>query len=61
MKLDYDDLCSCIRDNMLVWDGITNKDARKCDPEMVRHAIRQGNGFFYYFNFYLVNYQTVAI
>ncbi|XP_075224583.1 PTB_TBC1D1_like and TBC domain-containing protein plx isoform X2 [Lycorma delicatula] len=42
IKLDYDDLASSIRDNMLVWDSITNKDARKCDPEMVRHAIRQG-------------------
>ncbi|XP_039283914.1 TBC1 domain family member 1 isoform X3 [Nilaparvata lugens] len=42
IKLEYEDLGTCVRENMSIWDNITNKDARKCDPQMVRHAIRQG-------------------
>ncbi len=46
IKLEYDELSSCAREVMEVWDLLVSKESRvstKCDNQMLLHAIKQGN------------------
>ncbi|CAL7947292.1 unnamed protein product [Xylocopa violacea] len=45
IKLEYDELSSCVRELMEVWDLFVSKESRistKCDNQMLLHAIKQG-------------------
>ncbi|XP_017788167.1 PREDICTED: TBC1 domain family member 1 [Habropoda laboriosa] len=45
IKLEYDELSSCARELMEVWDLLVSKESRvstKCDNQMLLHAIKQG-------------------
>ncbi|XP_071628429.1 TBC1 domain family member 1 isoform X1 [Temnothorax longispinosus] len=45
IKLEYDELSSCAREVMEVWDLLVSKESRvstKCDNQMLLHAIKQG-------------------
>ena len=45
IKLEYDELSSCGRELMEVWDLLVSKESRvstKCDNQMLLHAIKQG-------------------
>lgn len=46
IKLEYDELGSCSKEYMGIWDLISTKDNRinssKCDNQMLLQAIRQG-------------------
>jgi hypothetical protein len=45
IKLDYDEIGSCGREVMEVWDLLTSKESRvstQCDSKMLLQAIRQG-------------------
>ncbi|XP_063219531.1 TBC1 domain family member 1 isoform X2 [Bacillus rossius redtenbacheri] len=42
IKLEYDEIGSCLREGMEVWDLLTSKESRKCDRQMLLQAIRQG-------------------
>ncbi|KAG7209512.1 hypothetical protein KM043_015597 [Ampulex compressa] len=45
IKLEYDELSSCARELMEVWDLLVSKQSRvstKCDNQMLLHAIKQG-------------------
>lgn len=43
IKLEYDDIGASATQNMVVWDMIINKEARKVDSQILTQAIRQGN------------------
>lgn len=46
IKLEYDELSSCAREVVEVWDLLVSKESRvstKCDNQMLLHAIKQGN------------------
>jgi len=46
IKLEYDELSSCKRELIEVWDLLVSKESRvstKCDNQMLLHAIKQGN------------------
>lgn len=46
IKLEYDELSSCAREVIEVWDLLVSKESRvstKCDNQMLLHAIKQGN------------------
>lgn len=46
IKLDYDNIGSCARENMEVFETILNdKSGRKYDREMLMQAIRQGKEY----------------
>ncbi|KAL6448780.1 hypothetical protein ACFW04_000517 [Cataglyphis niger] len=45
IKLEYDELSSCAREVVEVWDLLVSKESRvstKCDNQMLLHAIKQG-------------------
>ncbi|KZC11928.1 PREDICTED: TBC1 domain family member 1 [Dufourea novaeangliae] len=45
IKLEYDELSSCARELVEVWDLLVSKESRvstKCDNQMLLHAIKQG-------------------
>lgn len=45
IKLEYDELSSCARKVVEVWDLLISKESRvstKCDNQMLLHAIKQG-------------------
>lgn len=45
IKLEYDEISSCARELMEVWDLLVSKESRvstKCDNQMLLHAIKQG-------------------
>ncbi|XP_011687771.1 PREDICTED: TBC1 domain family member 4 isoform X1 [Wasmannia auropunctata] len=45
IKLEYDELSSCAREVIEVWDLLVSKESRvstKCDNQMLLHAIKQG-------------------
>ncbi|XP_012217772.1 TBC1 domain family member 1 isoform X2 [Linepithema humile] len=45
IKLEYDELSSCAREVVEVWDLLISKESRvstKCDNQMLLHAIKQG-------------------
>lgn len=45
IKLEYDELNTCGRELMEVWDLLVSKESRistKCDNQMLLHAIKQG-------------------
>ncbi|XP_026825677.1 TBC1 domain family member 1 isoform X2 [Ooceraea biroi] len=45
IKLEYDELSSCKRELVEVWDLLVSKESRvstKCDNQMLLHAIKQG-------------------
>ncbi|XP_076473410.1 PTB_TBC1D1_like and TBC domain-containing protein plx isoform X1 [Bombus vancouverensis nearcticus] len=45
IKLEYDELSTCGRELMEVWDLLVSKESRistKCDNQMLLHAIKQG-------------------
>lgn len=45
IKLEYDEIGSCVREVMEVWDLLVSKESRvttPCDPKMLLQAIRQG-------------------
>lgn len=45
IKLEYDELSSCKRELIEVWDLLVSKESRvstKCDNQMLLHAIKQG-------------------
>lgn len=45
IKLEYDELSSCVRELVEVWDLLVSKESRvstKCDNQMLLQAIKQG-------------------
>ncbi|KAI4498369.1 hypothetical protein M0802_006548 [Mischocyttarus mexicanus] len=45
IKLEYDEISSCARELVEVWDLLVSKESRistKCDNQMLLHAIKQG-------------------
>lgn len=45
IKLEYDEIGSCMREVMEVWDLLVSKESRvstQCDSKMLLQAIRQG-------------------
>lgn len=45
IKLEYDEIGSCMRELMEVWDLLVSKESRvttPCDSKMLLQAIRQG-------------------
>nr|XP_050860467.1 TBC1 domain family member 1 isoform X1 [Vespula vulgaris] len=45
IKLEYDEISSCARELIEVWDLLVSKESRvstKCDNQMLLHAIKQG-------------------
>jgi TBC1 domain-containing protein 4 len=45
IKLEYDEIGSCVREVMEVWDLLVSKESRvstQCDSKMLLQAIRQG-------------------
>ncbi|KAK2579515.1 hypothetical protein KPH14_010819 [Odynerus spinipes] len=45
IKLEYDEISSCARELVEVWDLLVSKESRvstKCDSQMLLHAIKQG-------------------
>lgn len=56
IKLEYDEIGSCVREVMEVWDLLVSKESRlstPCDSRMLRQAIRQGETCGAYFKCYL--------
>lgn len=50
IKLEYDELSSCAREVVEVWDLLVSKESRvstKCDNQMLLHAIKQGRNAIY--------------
>lgn len=48
IKLDYDEIGSCVREVMEVWDLLVSKESRvstQCDSKMLLQAIRQGETY----------------
>lgn len=46
IKLEYDEIGSCMREVMEVWDLLISKESRvsaRCDNQMLLQAIRQGD------------------
>jgi TBC1 domain-containing protein 4 len=45
IKLEYDEIGSCVREVVEVWDLLVSKESRvstQCDAKMLLQAIRQG-------------------
>lgn len=56
IKLEYDELSSCVRELVEVWDLLVSKESRvstKCDNQMLLQAIKQGKMTKIYFLKYL--------
>lgn len=56
IKLEYDELSSCVRELVEVWDLLVSKESRvstKCDNQMLLQAIKQGKMTQIYFLKYL--------
>jgi hypothetical protein len=50
IKLEYDEIGSCMREVMEVWDLLVSKESRvstQCDSKMLLQAIRQGEMSYY--------------
>lgn len=48
IKLEYDEIGSCVREVMEVWDLLVSKESRvstQCDSKMLLQAIRQGETY----------------
>jgi TBC1 domain-containing protein 4 len=58
IKLEYDEIGSCVREVMEVWDLLVSKESRlttPCDSKMLLQAIRQGETCDAYLTWYFTS------